>query len=237
MRQVGQFVSSMGEPNRLAAEMATIAIPVTVSAAVPVAVPVAVVVAIEAPVVTIRISVAVITVAIKINAVASVDKSNAHVVPGSGNPVAVAVVARYPCVSCTRARRNVGRRPTDDNPELGCLGRGRSKAQPASHYRCTQHKFAKVFHNSSGPSLLKPFRLPGLGSLALAASCRAVHGEYKHVGWRRLWSTREINMCNFCSFRVSNVRSRDIEKVEAIGSNGPITWVNMRPREIHNETS
>jgi hypothetical protein len=75
--------------------------------------------------------------------------AEAGVVPISGDPEAVVVVAGYPNVASTRARRNVGRRPTNNHSHFGCMGRGRSKAQPASHYRCTQHKFAKVFHNSS----------------------------------------------------------------------------------------
>jgi hypothetical protein len=104
----------------------------------------------------------------------------ATVIPISRNPVAIVVVACDPYVTWSRARRNVGPRPTHNNPHFGCVGRGRSKAQPASQYRCTQHKFAKAFHDSS-VLLLKP-TAAGLGSLALAASCRAAHVEYKHSG-------------------------------------------------------
>jgi len=99
-------------------------------------------------VITIKVA---ITVPSAIVVAVIVPVSDADVVPISWNPVAAVVVAPNPDIPCTRARRNVGHRPANINPKLGCLGCGCSKTQTAGNDCCTQNPFAKVFHNSSIP--------------------------------------------------------------------------------------
>jgi hypothetical protein len=121
-----------------------------------------VMIAVEVPVVSIVVTavviavkgvVAAVVVAIPAAEVVAVIVSicDADVVPISRNPVAAVVVAPNPDIPRTRARRNVGHRPANINPKLGCLGRGCSKTQTAGNDCCTQNPFAKVFHNSSIP--------------------------------------------------------------------------------------
>jgi len=112
---------------------------IKISAAVVIEVPVAIPIpsAVSIPIVSSvsipsTVSVPIVSaVAIEVGIVAPIAATNENPLPG--NPITIGQISGFPCVSISGAWRNISHRPANIKPKFGCLGRGRSKAQPAGH--------------------------------------------------------------------------------------------------------
>jgi len=161
--------------------------------------------------------------AIDHNPAADKRPANAHAdeVPVARRPVAIGPISRDPCVSRSRARRNISYRPAnaDVDPDARCLCRRCAQSKGRDCQCRSQHPFLNAAHNPfipGEPAFGSPPVRHHLWGL-VSAPWLSGSAHFKHRQEQRLRMFRENkNAQLFCCGRVKRRRSGRYSELHAM---------------------